>query len=145
MLTSHVIRLVAASAIVVALAGCDALDIGPGMPEGVRHWVVTVENWSPRPAMLLVAEDGGVMGPAVGTANPSVVQPGATVDVVFGIPAGLGWGIYVNREPGMGPMVTASDVPRDAAGRMPFKILVDPDGDSGAEVPGPAVPGWFGN
>ena len=104
------------------------MDIGIGVPPGGRRWVVTVENQSPRPAQLFVAEDRSPMGRVVGTANPSIVPPGATVDVVFGVPQGGMWAIFVNPGPNIGALVVAPDVPREATGKMPFKIVVNADG-----------------
>lgn len=144
--TSPVNRFVIAVLAVVALAGCDLVDIGVGLLRAERHWIVEVENRSARPATLIVAEDT-VTGPGqvVGTANPSIVAPSATVVVVLGIPAGGEWALFVNPTPDRGPLMTAMDVPQNAAGRMPFKIIIHTSGTASVLVPGPAVPGWFGN
>jgi hypothetical protein len=145
MATSPVIRFVAIVLVAVTLAGCNNDDTGGGLPPGWRVWVVTVRNASARLAVVGVAEDAGVPGRVVGTANPNSVPPGATVDVAFGIPPGFEWAIFVNPGPNTGPLVLARDVPGDASGRMPFTIMIASDGNSSTQVPGPALPGWFGN
>ncbi len=79
----------------------------PVLPQagpGGRPWKIRVSNSSSRPATLFVAEesDQGVMGKLVGSATPSVVPPGTTVDVTFLVPATDtgGWSIFVNPRPG---------------------------------------------
>lgn len=142
--TPYVIRLLATLLVCLTLTGCDIVDLGAGVPPGGRRLVVTVENQSFRPARLVVAVDLGAMGEVVWTASPSVVPPGATVDVTFGVPQGGAWAIFVNPGPRNGALVGAADVPREATGKVPFKIFVNADGSSGAELPG-EPPGWFGN
>ena len=74
---------------------------GP-VPPDARSWTVTVSNFSSQPATLFVAEENqdGRMGPLIGSANPNVVAPGATVEVLFLVPAtGTGWAIFVNPGP----------------------------------------------
>ncbi|MEZ0240572.1 MAG: hypothetical protein ACAH65_07220, partial [Chloroflexota bacterium] len=80
---------------------------------------------------------------SVGSAIPDVVPPGATQDVVFTVPPGGGWAIFVNPGPELGPLITSSDVPGGASGRLPVKIGVDANGWPYAQTPG--APGWFGN
>jgi hypothetical protein len=121
-------RIRAATAVLVAvtLAGC----FGSGLPAGWRQWIVTVENQSAQPATLVVAEDGPVgMGRPVGTADPGVVPAGVTMDVVFGIPPGSGWAIFVNPGPERGALLGAAEVPEDAVGRQPWIIMI---GESGS-------------
>jgi hypothetical protein len=79
----------------------------PVLPQagpGGRPWKIRVSNGSSRPATLVVAEesDQGLMGKVVGSATPSVVLPGTTVDVTFLVPATDtgGWSIFVNPRPG---------------------------------------------
>ena len=83
------------------------------MPPGGRVWVLEVVNRSARPATLVVAADDRVIGETVGTATPSVVPPGATVRVAFGVPPGRGWAIFVNAGPERGALPPAR---RPAAG-----------------------------
>jgi len=144
MRTRLVIRFVAAILIAVGLARCDNASFIGQARAGWRQFIVTVENQSPRPARLVVAEDRSPIGEPTGTAEPGVVAPGVTVDVNLGIPPGQGWAIFVNPgDPGMGPLVTAHDVPPGAIGRMPFKVQIDLRGQVSAAVE--AGPGWFGN
>ena len=140
-----VIRFVVAILAVVALAGCDDASLGGRPLAGWRQFIVTVENRSPRPATLVVAEDRLPIEEPTGTAEPGVVPPGATMDVTLGIPPGQGWAIFVNPgDPGNGPLVTAHDVPPQAAnGRMPFKVHIDQLGQVSAS--GNFGPGWFGH
>ena len=98
---------------------------GP-VPPGARTWKVTVMNKSSQPATLFVAEENerGDMGPLVGSANPNVVPPGATVKVTFLVPAkGTGWVIFVNPPaPIGGPLVGPAEMSR------PVQILIMEDG-----------------
>jgi hypothetical protein len=91
---------------------------------------------------MVVGDDGMFDGHPTGTVDPSVLPPGITEDVVLGIPPGIGWAIYVNPGPDRGPSITWRDVPPDAAGRMPFSIVVTERGDGAADA---NPPGWFGN
>ena len=140
-------RRVAILSCLVLLAACELAGPQAGVLFGGRQWIVTVTNLSARPATLFVAEDDrltpGAMGTVVGTANPSTVPPGATVDVTFGVPRQGAWSIWVNPGPRHGALVVARDVPPDASGVMPFKIEVQADGSAAAEVPD--LPGYFGN
>lgn len=139
-----VLRFGAALLVAVGLVGCDGASFGGEPRVGWREFIVTVENLSPRPATLVVAEDRSPIGPPTGTAEPGVVPPGATVDVTLGIPPGRGWAIFVNPgDPSMGPLVIAHDVPQVATGRMPFKVHIDLRGQVSAS--GDFGPGWFGN
>ena len=137
----------AAILLAALFGGCDmATDLlPPAVPPGGRLLIVTVENHSPRPATLVVAADNSGPIQAVGTANPNSVPAVSSVEVRFVIPAGSGWAIFVNPGPDRGPLVTASDIPQNATGEMPFTIGISADGSPFAQVPGPAEPGWFGN
>jgi hypothetical protein len=97
--------------IALALGGVPGCDYQPPVPPGGRVWVLEVVNRSARPATLVVAEDEATMGDTVGTATPSVVPPGATVLVTFGVPPGEAWAIFVNPRPDMGPLLTPGDLP----------------------------------
>ncbi|HEY6569664.1 MAG TPA: hypothetical protein VIZ22_05210 [Candidatus Limnocylindrales bacterium] len=141
--TAAVLRIVGALAIASWVAGCGVVDLATPLPPGSRRWVITVENQSDRPAIVEVAEDAGQEGPIVGTVSPNPIPAGATVDVMFGIPPGRGWAIFVNPGPDRGPLITSSDVPPVAQGKLPVKIVIGSDGSPGAQVP--SLPGWFGN
>jgi hypothetical protein len=118
-------RIATAVLVAVTVVGC----FRSALPAGWRQLIVTVENQSAQPATLLVAEDGPVMGPPVGTADPGVVPAGVTMDVVFGIPPGAQWAIFVNPVPERGALLGAADVDENAVGRQPFTILI---GESGS-------------
>lgn len=124
--------------------GCTPLACpmpGPAsMPPGSRQLLVSVANASERRALLFVAEDEDTLGELVGTAAPAMVPAGMTSDVVFTVPPGEGWAIFVNPTITTGPMATAHDIPADASGRMPFKIRIV-EGERMIEGP---PPGWFG-
>jgi galactose oxidase-like protein len=109
---------------------------------GQRRFVVAVNNGSGRPATLVVGNDGMFNGHPTGTVDPSILPPGITEDVILGIPPSDGWAIYVNPGPDWGPSITWRDVPPDAAGRMPFTIVIADDGSGAADA---NPPGWFGN
>jgi hypothetical protein len=137
---------VAAVVLAVAVAACSVTD--PLLRPGWRHVVMSVTNSSARPAVIVVAEDGGNGGAAagkiVGTAEPGVVPPGATVDVAFGLPPEQGWAIFINPSQSQGPIVTQYDVPIGASGRAPLSLQVDSAGQVGALMAGD-TPGWMGN
>ena len=137
----------AAILLAVASAGCDVAAelLPPAVPEGGRLLIVTVENHGSTPAAVVVAADDGGPIQLVGMATPSSVPAKSTVEVRFGIPAGSGWAIFVNPGPEKGPLVTANDIPPNAAGRMPFYIGIGADGSPFASFPGGAGRGWFGN
>ena len=119
------IRIATSVLVAVTVAGC----FGSGLPAGWRQLIVSVENESAQPATLVVAEDGPVgMGRPVGTADPGIVPAGVTTDVVFGIPPGASWAIFVNPGPERGALLGAADVPADAVGRQPFTIMIGDDG-----------------
>jgi hypothetical protein len=118
------IRVATAVLVAVTVVGC----FGSGVPAGWRQLIVTVENQSAQPATLIVAEDGPVMGRPVGTVDPGIVPAGVTMDVVFGIPPGSRWAIFVNPRPEYGPLLMPADVPENAVGRQPFTITI---GESG--------------
>ena len=120
---------------------CDAVP--QILHPGSRVWVIPVQNSSPRPALVAVAEDRSPMGNLVGTAQPATVPAGQTVDVTFTVPADRAdWAIFVNPGPKFGPVITTADVPEGLSGRLPITILVDAQGLPGVMVPG--EPGWFG-
>jgi hypothetical protein len=85
------------------------------------------------------------MGRSVGTAVPSTVPAGATQDVVFTVPPGQGWAIFVNPSPGRGPLILAQDVPPNFGGEFPGTIIIGANGDSSFSTEGNLGPGWFGN
>ena len=116
-----------ATLVAVMLAGC----FGSGLPAGWRQLIITVANHSSQPATLVVGDDRpGMGGPArpVGTVDPGVVPAKVTMDVLFGIPPGSGWAIFVNPSPEYGPLIRAADVPENAAGRQPFTISIGEGG-----------------
>ena len=130
-------------AIAVSIGACGLLPDSVAAP-GARQWIIAVENQSNLPARLFVAEDESPMGSLVGTVEPSVVAPGATTDVVFTVPEGRSWAVFVNPSPMLGPLILPSDVPADAAGELPIRIVIDENGSPGAELR-TDEPGWFGN
>lgn len=138
------------AALICLLPGCGMLDPAPFpkpapvLEPGARQWIITVENMSRKPANLFVAEDLGQMGQSVGIADPSMVPAGATQDVVFSVPPGQGWAIFVNPGPKMGPLILAQDVPPEAAGSLPIRIGIGPDGSPYSSMQR-QLPGWFGN
>jgi hypothetical protein len=140
---SSAYRLLAIVAVVVVLGACASLD--PLLNPGGRTIVMTVENKSDRPAILVVAKDLQSMGAAVGTATPGMVPPGMTVDVTFSLPPEPGWAIFVNPGPEQGPLFTDHDVPPDASGRAPFTIEVHGAGTASAVSTQRDTPGWMGN
>lgn len=140
---AFVARVMAVLVVATWLAACNAIDLGPAVPGGMRRWVIPVDNQSGRPARIEVAVDGPGMGRIVGTVSPNIVPAGATVDVVFGIPAGGGWAVFVNSSPNVGSLISATDVPPAAQGQLPLKIHVAADGSPSVEAPD--QPGWFGN
>ena len=128
-------------AIALVAVGCGtSLDLL--RPPGTREWIIPVHNASARPAILVVATDGPGMGAAVGSASPATVPAGATIDVVFTVPPGDGWAIFVNPGPNLGALIGARDVPPDRSGRLPLSISIGANGDP--SVSAPAGPGWFG-
>jgi hypothetical protein len=141
-------RLVRISAVLLTaqltLAGCDVIRVGP---PGMRQLVIPVENMSALPARLFVAEDGAPggglpVGRVVGTAVPDTVLPGVRQDVVFTVPSGDRWVIFVNPGAQRGGLIGAHDVPPDVRGATPLSISVGPNGDPSVTVPD--GPGWFG-
>jgi hypothetical protein len=129
----------ALAALVVA---CSVVTAPP--PPGSREWRMTVENQSHAPARLFVAEDLQQMGAMVGTAVPNTVPAGATQEVVFTVPPGDGWAIFVNPGPMLGPLILAGDVPPDVAGDLPISIGIGPDGSPYSSTERGLGPGWFG-
>ena len=97
---------------------------GP-VPPNARSWTVTVDNRSPKPAALFVADEDGDGLRLVGAATPNVVPAGASVNVTFLFPPDGGW-IYVNPRPGeRGGLVNADDI------GIPGKVVVTADGQVG--------------
>jgi hypothetical protein len=131
-----------ALAIVGVLTACSGI-LEPALPAGSREWRISVENLSAAPARLVVAEDEAPIGDIVGTAVPSTVAPGTTELVVFTVPPGQDWAIFVNPSPQLGPLILARDVPPNVAGALPLTIMVQGDGSPTVSVPDD--PGWFGN
>jgi hypothetical protein len=132
--------------VALVLAGCGT-GLIPGesvMPPGSRQWIVNVDNQSAEVARLIVAEDAQTMGATVGTADPPIVPPNTRRDVVFMVPPGQGWAIFVNPTPQRGPLLIAPDVPPDVSGRLPITFIIDPRGEPGMMVPGNPGPGWLG-
>ena len=134
-------------AVTVVLSGCGTglIPGDPALPPGSREWIVEVDNQSAQPARLMVAEDTMPVGDLVGTADPPQVPPGTKQDVVFTVPPGRTWAIFVNPSPQRGPLILAMDVPADVHGRLPLTIIVGPNGDPSAGVDANVGPGWFGN
>jgi hypothetical protein len=134
--------------VVAAMAGLALGSVGCGSPldilraQGTREWIIPVENMSARPVVVAVAVDAQPMGKLVGTAVPAVVPPRTTTEVVFSIPPGDGWAIFVNTGQPGGPLILAADVPPDRAGKLPLTITVDETGTP--SVSAPDEPGWFG-
>ena len=93
----------------------------------------------------MVGEDTIPIGKTVGIADPARVPANTTTDVVFTVPPGRAWAIFVNPSAERGPLILAMDVPPDAEGRLPVTISVGPDGEPGAQLAPDAGPGWFGN
>jgi hypothetical protein len=129
--------------IAFALTGCGMLPVDPLNP-GARRWIIPVDNQGNLPAFLAVAEDSGVVGKPMGTAEPNTIPPHAKVDVVFSVPPdGDGWAIFVNAGPNRGPLIMARHVPPGRAGRLPISVGVGAGGEPFVSVPD--EPGWFGN
>jgi hypothetical protein len=131
-----------ALALLLAACGTGALPDAVAMPPGSRQWIINVDNQSGQDAHLLVASDAGQPGEQVGNATPAIVPPRTKRDVVFSVPPGEAWAIFVS------PMaeralLTAADVPPDVAGRLPISIVIEPSGDGFVSLPGD-LPGWFG-
>jgi len=132
--------------LVLALTGCGTglIPGDPAIPAGARQWIITVENESAAPAVLMVAEDTMPIGEQVGSAEPARVPPNTTVDVTFIVPPGQTWAIFVNPSPRRGPLILAMDVPPDATGRLPVSINIDAAGNPSASLGAGAGEGWFG-
>ena len=137
--------IVMALAVVASGCGSGLLPVDLSMPAGSREWVISVLNDSNAPVLLFVAEDTMPVGELVGTARPSSVPPRTTQDVVFVVPPGEGWAIFVNPTAERGPLIIASDVPPDVSGDLPITIFVGPDGEPSAGLEADLGPGWFGN
>jgi hypothetical protein len=136
---------VAATLVLATGCGTGILPGDPMLEPGSRQWIIPVQNESARQAVLLIAEDAPSMGDVVGRVEPSTVPPNTTLDVVFTVPPGDGWAIFVNPGPDRGSLIGAADVPPDAEGRLPVTIIIAANGDPGAAISADAGPGWFGN
>jgi hypothetical protein len=103
---------------------------GP-VPPNARSWTITVDNDSPEPATMFVAEgDDGATFHLVGSATPNVVPAHSTMKVTFLFPAkgpDDGW-ITVN--PRIGEGADVGSVGADNIG-MPGKTWITAEGDSG--------------
>lgn len=137
---SHIPRVIATVLVALVLAGCmTGFDLGP--PPGGRRLVISVDNRrSARPAVVQVGGAGEQPGPAVGRAVPNMVPPSSAADVVFDVPPGNAWMIWVNRQ----AIVSSGDVPLGAAGKTPITIDVSGDGSVSAGT-STNLPGWFGD
>jgi hypothetical protein len=127
--------------VVLAITGCSSLLPNQGLPAGSRHLIISVDNRTAEPAVVLVADGmrGAQPGPVAGRAAPNAVPPSSVVDVAFDVPPGRSWMIWVNQS----AIVSAADVPRGAVGKTPIRIDVGPDGNVSAGLPRDS-PGWFG-
>jgi hypothetical protein len=115
------------------VAACGVMGIAP---PGSRHLFFPVENKSSVPASLFVAEYDSPMGRTVGTAVPTTVPPGLTQDVIFTVPSGESWAIFVNPGPDSTGLIGARDVPPSMSGALPFRISVGENGDPTVTVSG---------
>jgi len=75
---------------------------------------------------------------------PATVPPGATQEVVFTVPPGDGWAIFVNPSPLNGPLILASDVPAEFTGALPLEIAIGAEGLVFYRYDGDLGPGWLG-
>ena len=140
--TATPLRAIAVLAMVLTITGCGFTSLGEGRPGG-RHWVITVDNQSSDPVRLFVAEDRQPMGAQVGRVMPDTVPASTVVEVAFDVPPPGSWAIFANPSPQRGPLFMGSEIPPTATGKLPIKIIIDPNGEPGTEVPN--LPGWFGN
>jgi hypothetical protein len=142
----RVVGVAVSIAVVCSVAACGFLNPNPdpSLEPGTRQWIITVENLSGQPAALFVAEDLAAMGRSVGTAVPSTVPPRVSQDVVFTVPPGQAWAVFVNPGPDRGPLIKAQDVPPHVSGALPITIGIDHSGAPWFSAPGTG-PGWFGN
>ena len=130
----------------LALVGCGT-GLVPGetvMPPGSRQWIINVDNQSAQDARLLIALDTMPVGALVGTADPATVPPNTRRDVVFTVPPGRDWAIFVNPSAERGPLLLAMDVPPAVAGRLPVSFAIDARGEPSMSLPGGLGPGWMG-
>jgi hypothetical protein len=121
-----------------------SLPPAPEMGPDARVFSIPVNNTSEEPAELFVASNAQPTLLLVGTVEPNTVAPGQTEDVVFTVPQGEGWGIFVNSSFDMGPLILAPDIPPEASGQLPFEIIVDQFGSAGIQMFGDTE-GWFGD
>ena len=144
--TSHLPRCLGALLVVLTITGCSMLLPNQGLEPGWRRFIIAVDNKSPRPAILLVAEGTPPTGRVVGRATPSTVPPLSAMDVAFDVPPGQSWTIFVNPGPNNGGLIGGRDVPAGAAGKLPIKIDIETGpGTEGGSVAVPNLPGYFGN
>lgn len=85
------------------------------------------------------------VGELVGTAVPNTVARGVSQEVVFTVPPGDTWAIFVNPSATRGPLILARDVPADFTGTLPLVIGIGPDGETYTSTQADLGPGWFGN
>ena len=111
-------------------------------PAGSRQLVITVHNMTKARVQLFVAENGSPMGQEVGTADPSTIGSRMGREVVFTVPPGDRWAIFVDPDPDDDGLISARHVPPNASGAIPFTIWVD----EGVEplVVGPGGERWPG-
>jgi hypothetical protein len=121
-----------------------SLPPAPEMDPEARVFSIPVSNTSGEPVELFVASNTQPTLLLVGTVEPNTVAPGQTEDVVFTVPEGEGWAIFVNASFDMGPLIIASDFPPDASGQLPIEIHIDQFGSAGIQMFGDTE-GWFGD
>ena len=143
-MAARITHRLAVAALTLSLVACGT-GLLPGEFAGpARQWIITVDNQSAEPARLMVAADTMPVGDLVGRAEPSSVPPKTTQEVVFTVPAGEGWAIFVNPTNVRGPLILARDVPPNIIGKLPLSIFIGPDGEPSAGLEADAGPGWFG-
>ena len=140
----HIARPLLVLAFLLTACGTGAIPGDVAMPNGSRQWIINVDNQSGEDARLIVALGNVEIGEQVGNATPAVVAPRTKRDVVFAVPPGDEWAIFLTTAQ-RGAMLTANDVPLDVAGKLPISLVIDVNGDSFIELPGALPPGWLGN
>ena len=104
------------------VAGCDVLPT-PILSADVI--VLQVMNSSPRPIPLTVAMPGDERR-VVGSVDPPVVPPGATVMARFLVPRTGQWAIFANG----GELMGSVDI-KERRGNLPMGIDISRDGSQG--------------
>jgi hypothetical protein len=134
------------SIVALALGGCETglIPEETVMPPGSRQWIINVDNQSGEDARLFVALDTMPVGDLVGIADPPTVPANTRRDVVFTVPPGQDWAIFVNPSAQRGPLLLAMDVPPDVTGRLPITFAIDARGEPVMGAPGGLGPGWLG-